>query len=89
MIEFFRKKTDAISFAREISEEAEPEYCVSKASGNDLLRIVSLVDQIKIDGKSCAISLEGTFFDDEDFPRPNPEELKNILLRSVEPNPDK
>ena len=88
LIEFFRKKTDAISFAREISEETEPEYCVSKASGNDLLRIVSLVDQIEIDGESCAISLEGTFFDDEDFPRPNPKELKKIFLSYTKPKSD-
>jgi hypothetical protein len=44
---------------------------------------------VDIDGQAYAISLEGTWFDDEDFPRPKPEELKNIFLRSVEPNPDK
>ncbi len=89
MIEFFRKKTDAISFAREISEETEPEYCVSKASGKELLRIISLVDQVDIDGEAYAISLDGTWFDNEDFPRPKPEVLKNILLHSDESNPDK
>ena len=89
LIELFRKKIDAISFAHEISEESAPEYYVSEASGKELLRIISLIDQVDIDGQAYAISLEGTWFDDEDFPRPKPEELKNIFLRSVEPNPDK
>ena len=88
LIEFFRKKTDAISFAREISEETEPEYCVSKVSGKELLRIISLVDQVDIDGKLYAISLDGTWFDGEEFPRPAPEELKEILLRLTKSLPD-
>lgn len=83
LLELFRKKTNAESFAREISEKTEPEFCVSEASGKELLRIISLVDQIDIDGKSYAISLDGTRFDGEEFPRPVPEELKEIFLHTT------
>ena len=83
LLELFRKKTNAESFAREISDKTEPEFCVSEASGKELLRIISLVDQIDIDGKSYAISLDGTRFDGEEFPRPVPEELKEIFLHTM------
>jgi len=79
LIELFRKKIDVISFACEISEEGAPEYYVSEAAGKKLLRIISIVDQVDIDGQAYAISLEGTLFDGENFPRPKPAELKNIL----------
>ncbi|CAB1060516.1 hypothetical protein D1BOALGB6SA_5282 [Olavius sp. associated proteobacterium Delta 1] len=88
MLDLFRKKIDADSFAREISEEKEPEYHPSKASGNELLRIISLVDLVEIDGEPYAISLDGTRFDGEEFPRPTPEELKEILLRLTTSLPD-
>jgi predicted nucleotidyltransferase len=88
LIDLFRKKTDADLFAREISEEKEPEYYSSEVSGNELLRIISLVDQVEIDGEAYAISLDGTWFDDEEFTRPEPAELKNILARITESKPD-
>ena len=79
LIELFRKKTNAESFALEISGESE--YCVSEAFGKELLRIISLVNQVDIDGETYAITLDGVRFDGEEFPRPIPEELKEILLR--------
>jgi len=88
LIELFRKKIDAISFACEISEEGGPEHYASETSGKELLRIISLVDQVDIDGEAYAISLDGTLFDDKDFPRPNPKELKKIFLDSTKPKSD-
>ena len=88
LIDLFRKQTDADLFAREISEEKEPDYFSSEVSGNELLRIISLVDQVEIDGVVYAISLDGTWFDDEEFTRPEAAELKNILTRATESKPD-
>ena len=73
----------------EISEEKEPEYYPSVISGKDLLRIISLVDQIEIDGTPYAINRNGTRFDDEEYPQPKPKELVKILLCSTKSNPDK
>jgi hypothetical protein len=88
LIEFFRKKIDAISFARKISEEGKSEYYVSEASGKELLRIISLVDQVDIDGEAYAISLEGTLFDGEELIQPDPAELKKIFLGLLTSAPD-
>ena len=88
LIDLFRKKADADLFAREISEEKEPEYYSSEVSGNELLRIISLVDQVEIDGEAYAISPDGTWFDDEEFARPEAAELKNILTRTTESKPN-
>ena len=75
-------------FAREISEEKEPDYFSSEVSENELLRIISLIDQVEIDGVAYAISLDGTWFDDEEFTRPEAAEFKNILTRATESKPD-
>ena len=89
LIDLFRKKADAEAFAHEISEETEPELSALKVSGRDLLRIISLVDQVDIDGETFAVTLDGTRFDGEEFPRPTPEELKEIILLFKPSMPDK
>lgn len=89
LIDLFRTKEDSEAFALEISEETEPKLGVTKASGNELLRIISLVDQVDIDGEPYAITLDGTRFDGEKFPRPTAEELKEIILPLTKSLPDK
>jgi len=88
LIDLFLKLTDADIFAREISEEKESEYYSSGVSGKELLRIISLVDQVEIGGKAYAISLDGTWFDDEEYTRPEAAELKNILTPTKDSKPD-
>jgi len=89
LIDLFRKKADAEAFAHEISEETEPELSALKVSGRELLRIISLVDQVDIDWETFAVTLDGTRFDGEEFPRPTPEELKEIILLFKPSMPDK
>jgi hypothetical protein len=88
LLELFRTDQAAWSFAQELCKEGEDPadegFMIDKISGTSILDAISSADQITIDSETFAISNDGVYFDSEEVLRPEPEELRQLLMGSTD-----